>query len=63
MTANRVYRKKLAFDYVLEELKRCRGTQFDPHLLDLFLKVIDDGKIDIAALYAENSEEGEDANV
>lgn len=63
MTANRVYRKKLAFDYVLEELKRCRGTQFDPHLLDLFLKVIDDGKIDIAALYAEDSEEGEDANV
>ncbi len=63
MTANRVYRKKLAFDYVLDELKRCRGTQFDPNLLDVFLKVIEDGKIDIAALYAEDSEKGDVANV
>ena len=43
MTANRVYRKKLDFDYVLGELKRGRGTQFDPKLLDVFLKMLEDG--------------------
>jgi energy-coupling factor transport system substrate-specific component len=51
MTANRVYRKKQDFDYVMGELHKGRGTQFDPELLDIFLKLIDDKKIDIEALY------------
>ena len=51
MTANRVYRKKQDFDYVMGELHKGRGTQFDPELLDIFLKLIDDKKIDIDALY------------
>ena len=52
MTANRVYRKRQDFDYVMSELHKGRGTQFDPDLLDIFLKLIDDKKIDIDALYA-----------
>jgi energy-coupling factor transport system substrate-specific component len=55
MTANRVYRKRLDFDYVMGELRRGRGTQFDPELLDLFLDLIDSGEIDVAALYAEHT--------
>ena len=55
MTANRVYRKRLDFDYVLGELHRGRGTQFDPELLDLFLGELDSGEIDVAALYAESA--------
>jgi energy-coupling factor transport system substrate-specific component len=51
MTANRVYRKKQSFDYVLSELKKGRGTQFDPQLVDIMLKLIEEGKIDINALY------------
>lgn len=51
MTANRVYRKRQDFDYVMGELHKGRGTQFDPELLDIFLKLIDDKKIDIDALY------------
>lgn len=51
MTANRVYRKKLDFDYVLSEIKRCKGTQFDPQMVDIMLKLIEDGKIDVDALY------------
>ena len=51
MTANRVYRKKQDFGYVMGELHKGRGTQFDPELLDIFLKLIDDKKIDIDALY------------
>jgi energy-coupling factor transport system substrate-specific component len=53
MTANRVYRQRLDFDTVLDELKKGRGTQFDPQLVDIMLEVIASHKIDIAALYAE----------
>lgn len=51
MTANRVYRKQLDFDFVVEELKRCKGSQFDPNMVDIMLKLIDEGKIDVNALY------------
>lgn len=51
MTANRIYRKRQDFDYVMGELHKGRGTQFDPELLDIFLKLIEDKKIDIDALY------------
>lgn len=54
MTANRVYRKQLDFSYVLEELKRCRGTQFDPKIADIMLNLIASGKIDINALYEKS---------
>lgn len=45
MTQNRVYRKKLDLDYVLKELERCKGTQFDPVIADIMLKLVRDGKI------------------
>ncbi|MCR4717972.1 MAG: HD domain-containing protein [Lachnospiraceae bacterium] len=51
MTANRIYRKKLDFDFVINELKRCRGTQFDPEILDVFLELIEDGTVDVEELY------------
>ena len=57
MTANRVYRKKLDINYVISELKRCRGTQFDPKLVDIMLSLIDDGSIDVESLYAKSKEE------
>jgi energy-coupling factor transport system substrate-specific component len=53
MTANRVYRNKLNFSYVLEELKKGRGTQFDPQLVDILLKLIEEGKINIEELYSD----------
>ncbi|MBQ4379401.1 MAG: HD domain-containing protein [Treponema sp.] len=57
MTANRVYRKQLDFNYVLEELKRCRGTQFDPKIADIMLRLVSEGKIDVAALYNKSKNE------
>ena len=51
MTANRVYRKKLDFEYVLEELRKGRGTQFDPQLVDILLGLIEDGTIDVSQIY------------
>lgn len=51
MTANRVYRKQLDIDFVIQELKRCRGTQFDPKLVDVLLRLIENGTIDVESLY------------
>jgi hypothetical protein len=35
MTTDRPYRKALGLDVVLAELQRCKGTQFDPDLVEL----------------------------
>lgn len=51
MTANRVYRKKLDFDFVIEELKKGRGTQFDPEITDILLDLIETGVIDVDKIY------------
>ena len=51
MTANRVYRKQMDFGYVLGELEKGRGTQFDPQFVDILLKLIRTGEIDLNKLY------------
>ena len=56
MTANRVYRKQMDFGYVLEEMRKGRGTQFDPQIVDILLKLIDEKKIDLEKLYAPKPE-------
>lgn len=35
MTTDRPYRKRLGVEVVVAELQRCRGTQFDPELVDV----------------------------
>jgi HD-GYP domain-containing protein (c-di-GMP phosphodiesterase class II) len=35
MTTDRPYRKRLPLDVVLAELQKCKGTQFDPELIDV----------------------------
>lgn len=57
MTANRVYRKKLDFKFVIEELKKGRGTQFDPKLVDILLELIKTGTIDITQMYGKKISE------
>jgi response regulator RpfG family c-di-GMP phosphodiesterase len=37
MTSSRAYRQALPAEVALEELVRCRGTQFDPELVEVFL--------------------------
>jgi len=39
MTSSRPYRSKLSYKKVLQELKRCSGSQFDPKLIDAFLPI------------------------
>ena len=52
MTANRVYRRQMDFGYVLNEMRNGRGTQFDPHIVDIMLSLIEDGEIDLNKMYA-----------
>ena len=40
MSADRPYRKGKTMDAVVEELKRCSGTQFDPKVVESFLRAI-----------------------
>ena len=39
MSSNRTYRKAMDINEVLEEIKRCSGEQFDPHLVDVLVKM------------------------
>ena len=42
MVHDRPYHKAMSKEQATEELLRCSGTQFDPHLVTVFLKVIND---------------------
>ena len=39
MSSSRTYRKGLPHEQVLAEIKRCAGTQFDPELAELFIRL------------------------
>ena len=45
MNSNRVYRKKLTKEDIINEIEKNKGTQFDPAIADVFLKLIKSGKI------------------
>lgn len=45
MNSQRCYRSRRSMDYILAELKSNRGKQFDPHVVDCFLALIQEGKI------------------
>jgi len=47
MSSKRVYRDNLPPDVIRKELVNGRGTQFDPELLDIFVQLLDDGKLNI----------------
>jgi HD-GYP domain-containing protein (c-di-GMP phosphodiesterase class II) len=39
MTSNRTYRKAMPLEVALTEIRRCGGTQFDPGLTEVFLRI------------------------
>ena len=62
MTANRIYRNQMDIGYVLNELKKGRGTQFDPHVVDVFLAILEEGTIDVNKLYPTQMQKQSDSN-
>lgn len=49
MNSDRVYRKALPRQIILQELRKGRGTQFDPKYLDAFLELYESGELTIPA--------------
>jgi len=45
MTSKRPYREIMPMDKVTEELRRNSGVQFDPKVIEVFLKLLKEGKI------------------
>ena len=45
MTHKRVYKEAFDKEYVIEELKRCSGTQFDPYLTREFIDLLEEENI------------------
>lgn len=45
MTSNRPYRKGLDPEYAIQELEKGKGTQFDPVMVDAFVKAYREGRI------------------
>ena len=45
MNSDRIYRKALPADVIRQELKKGKGTQFDPELTDVFIELLDAGEL------------------
>ena len=43
MSSARCYRPALPMDSIIEELKKCSGTQFDPKIVPYMLQMIEEG--------------------
>ncbi len=46
MTSNRVYRRRLSDDVVMQELEQGKGSQWDPDLVDIFMELIKEGALE-----------------
>ncbi len=47
MTHNRIYKKAMTSEDALIEIERCAGTQFDPNVCKLFVKIMRESKPEI----------------
>lgn len=45
MTSNRIYRRRLSDQAVRTEFVRCSGSQFDPKITEVFIRLLDSGEI------------------
>lgn len=45
MASNRIYRKHLTEETILQEIERCSGTQFDPAMAEAFLKLVKENRL------------------
>ena len=59
MTSNRVYRNQMDMGYVINEIRKGRGNQFDPVFADVMLKIIERDPDHILELYTKVQQEDE----
>lgn len=58
MASKRVYKEPFSLDVIISEFKRCSGTQFDPGIAEVFVGLIESGKL--KPYTAENTYLGSD---
>lgn len=46
MSSTRPYREKLPLDFIVQEIQKCAGTQFDPTVANAFLELYEQGTFD-----------------
>ncbi len=49
MNSDRVYRKALPLDVIMAEIRKGIGTQFDPDLAEVFLKMLEEDRVHVAS--------------
>ena len=59
MSSKRIYRNALPEEVIIEEIRKGRGTQFDPDIADVFLKLLTEHRLDINEDYLHMNDESE----
>ncbi|MFQ5961776.1 MAG: HD domain-containing phosphohydrolase [Candidatus Methylomirabilales bacterium] len=59
MTTDRPYRPRISDEAAIEEIGRCTGSQFDPKVVEAFMRACRAGRISSEALQAGEKEAGE----
>jgi HD-GYP domain-containing protein (c-di-GMP phosphodiesterase class II) len=49
MNSNRVYRKKLTREYIIGEIEKNKGRQFDPEIADVMLRLLRENRLPVEA--------------
>jgi HD-GYP domain-containing protein (c-di-GMP phosphodiesterase class II) len=64
MSSNRVYRRHLNKDDIIEEIQKGSGTQFDPDIVKYMVDMINDGYVNVVKMEtAETDDESSDFHI
>ena len=58
MSSNRVYRRHLNKDEIIEEIQKGSGSQFDPEIVVYMVDMINDGYVNVVKMETAETEEG-----
>ncbi len=58
MSSNRVYRRHLSKDEIIEEIQKGAGTQFDPSIVQYMIDMINDGYVNVVKMETAENEDG-----
>lgn len=56
MSSHRIYRNQLPLEKIIRELEHNKGTQFDPEIADIFLKLLSEDRVHVKEDYLSMAE-------
>lgn len=59
MTSRRSYRNAMGYSYTVHEIEKCKGTQFDPEIANVFLEILRDEQDKIMEIQQKFLPDGE----